>query len=511
MTKKTEMLLRLFALARCFFLEAFIIVLLLPVGFHAQSQENKGLPFITNYRYQDYNADGINWWAAEDDNGVMYFANNAGVLVYDGQHWEAVGPEDRTETRCVVKGEDGKIYVGTYGDFGYLEANQAGELKFISLKNRLPEKYRQFAEVWECAKIGDKIFFRSNNYLFIWADNAIKVIESKEGYHIGAAIKGEYYVRIWNRGLTVLKADSFHIVPGGEQFANERIYAKIVINENFTEAYGRFGLKTLPGTKTTKSGVYVPLFIGEKVNSYISLQNMDHENSFSESDVRLLETLRNSMSVALENARLFDETNRLLKETEQRTAELGVINIVQEGLVREMNAQAIYDLVGDRISKLFDAQTVIIRTFDQHASEEHWQYTIEKGEWVYSDPRPLIWANKQLVQKKKAILINEKYIQKAKEYGGAGVSVGLPPKSALFVPMIVGDIVKGSVSLQNVEKENAFTESDVRLLTTLTNSMSVALENARLFDESNRMLDDAKQRANELSTQSGTHLTSGQA
>ena len=62
---------------------------------------------------------------------------------------------------------------------------------------------------------------------------------------------------------------------------------------------------------------------------------MKTENAFSESDVRLLETLANSMSVALENARLFDETTRLLKETEQRTAELAVINSVQEGLARE--------------------------------------------------------------------------------------------------------------------------------------------------------------------------------
>ena len=49
-------------------------------------------------------------------------------------------------------------------------------------------------------------------------------------------------------------------------------------------------------------------------------------------DIRLLETLANSMSVALENARHFDETQRLLKETEQRNAELAVINSVQEGL-----------------------------------------------------------------------------------------------------------------------------------------------------------------------------------
>ena len=48
------------------------------------------------------------------------------------------------------------------------------------------------------------------------------------------------------------------------------------------------------------------------------------------------------MSVALESARRFDETNRLLKETEQRNAELAVINSVQDGLVREMDIQGIY-------------------------------------------------------------------------------------------------------------------------------------------------------------------------
>jgi GAF domain-containing protein len=92
-------------------------------------------------------------------------------------------------------------------------------------------------------------------------------------------------------------------------------------------------------------------------------------------------------------------------------------------------------------------------------------------------------------------------LEEAKKHGGSGVSMGMPPKSAVFVPMMVGDMVKGSVSLQNVEIEHAFySESDLRLLTTLTNSMSVALENARLFDETNLLLNESKQRAAELST-----------
>ena len=48
---------------------------------------------------------------------------------------------------------------------------------------------------------------------------------------------------------------------------------------------------------------------------------------------------------------------------------------------------------------------------------------------------------------------------------------------------IVGDEGRGRISLQNLDREDAFSESDVRLLTTLAASLSVALENARLFDE----------------------------
>jgi K+-sensing histidine kinase KdpD/CheY-like chemotaxis protein len=283
-----------------------------------------------------------------------------------------------------------------------------------------------------------------------------------------------------------------------QQLVNSK--EKILLNKYSEEVAAKFGMKVLPGTELPKSLLFVPLVVGDKVKSYVSLQNIDEENAFTDADVRLLETVANSMSVALENARLFDETNRLLKETEQRQAELSVINNVQEGLVREMNSQAIYALVGKRIGELFDTQTVIIRTFDGEKKMEHWQYAIERGQRMHSDPRPLIWANQQLIKTKQPLVINENYAETAKKFGGAGVSKGLPPKSAIFVPMIVGEEVRGSISLQNLEKENAFSETDLRLLTTLTNSMSVAIENARLFDETTHLLADAKQRATELST-----------
>ena len=271
--------------------------------------------------------------------------------------------------------------------------------------------------------------------------------------------------------------------------------------ETEEKAREEYGITAIGETKMPKSLMFVPLLSGNNIKGYVSIQNVDKENAFSESDIRLLETLANSMSVALENARLFDETSRLLKETEQRTAELAVINSVQEGLAKELDIRGIYELVGDRLCELFpDSQTLVIRTFDYETATEHWQYAKEKGERQFVDARPFNWNSRLLMKTQRPLDIRKDYVETSKKYGGTGVTAGQPPKSAVFVPMLVGGIVKGSVSLQNVDQEDAFSDSDLRLLTTITNSMSVALENARLFDETTRLLAEAKQRANELST-----------
>ena len=111
------------------------------------------------------------------------------------------------------------------------------------------------------------------------------------------------------------------------------------------------------------SVLFVPLIVGGEATGRISLQNLDHENAFSEADVRLLTTIAGSLSVALENARLFEETR-------QRNAELALINDVQRGLAENLEMQAMYDLVGDRLHEIFDAQSIDIGVLDREAAHD---------------------------------------------------------------------------------------------------------------------------------------------
>ncbi len=296
-------------------------------------------------------------------------------------------------------------------------------------------------------------------------------------------------------------SDPIPIQTGGVAEHIQRTRQPLVVNQNADERMQEFGVSVIPGTEAPRSGVWVPLIVGGDVRGAISLQNVDRENAFGESDVRLLTTLASSMSVALENARLFDETKRLLRETDQRAAELAIINSVQQGLASKLEVQAIYELVGDKVRDLFDAQALILSTYDRDMGMVYPHYGIEKGKRVFDEPYPFRSGGvaDYLQRTGQPLLINNNMAERMVEFGGAQVVPGTEPaRSALYVPLIVGTEVRGAISLQNVDRENAFSESDVRLLTTVASSMSVAMENARLFNETKRLLAETEMRAAEL-------------
>ena len=221
--------------------------------------------------------------------------------------------------------------------------------------------------------------------------------------------------------------------------------------------------------------VFVPLVVAGQATGVISLQNLDREHAFSDADVRLLTTLAGSLSVALENARLFEETR-------QRNAELALVNDVQRGLAENLDMQAMYDLVGDRIQEIFDAQVVDIgdpRSRGRAARipvrgrtrralpDEPWT----SGRSASTSSRRASRSSSTTDRGAVAELGRRLHLRASRRSPRStcrSSSAGRRP---------------GVISLQNIDREHAFSEADVRLLTTLAGSLSVALENARLFEE----------------------------
>ena len=250
----------------------------------------------------------------------------------------------------------------------------------------------------------------------------------------------------------------------------------LVFNEGAMELVAELGSAPVLQGEPARSVVYVPLVVGPRATGVVSLQNLDREHAFSDADVRLLTTLAGSLSAALENARLFEETR-------QRNAELALINEVQRGLVENLDPQAMYDLVGERIQEIFDAQTVDIGMLDETTDQIWFPYSLERGKRLLDHPIEVMGFRKIALDSHEPVVVNDDMERRCIEAGNPFAIAGEPSLSSVFVPLVVGSRGTGVVSLHNLDREHAFSEGDVRLLTTIARGLSVALENARLFEE----------------------------
>ena len=187
----------------------------------------------------------------------------------------------------------------------------------------------------------------------------------------------------------------------------------VVINEDIEAASAAIGQPIVLVGEPPKSTVFVPLLVGDRGVGVISLQNLDREHAFSDDDVRLLTTLAGSLTVALENARLFEETR-------QRSAELALVNDVQRGLAENLGLQAAYDFVGDRIQEIFDAQVVDIGILDRATGLLHFPYSIERGvrypDEVF-DLRAERSVTRYVIETRETVLINDRFEERIQEYG----------------------------------------------------------------------------------------------
>jgi GAF domain-containing protein len=200
-----------------------------------------------------------------------------------------------------------------------------------------------------------------------------------------------------------------------------------------------------------------------------------------------LETLATSLSIALENA-------RLLHETRQRNAELALINSVQESIAGELDQQAIYDVVGEKLREVFDAQVVDIGVHDADAGLIRFVYQIERGVKYPDVTVPVIGFRKHVLETREPLAILENVAGAIVKYGNPEAIVGETSNgSAIFQPLVVGGRSTGVISIQNLDRELAFSALDQQLLATIAGSLGVALENAQLIHET-------RQRVAELAT-----------
>ncbi len=160
---------------------------------------------ITDYRPSVYKIGMQNWQIKQHNNGWLYIANSYGLLEYDGVNFNIYGVWNSSSVRSIEIADNGDIYVGANSEFGFLRANEIGELTYTPLSLSVPDEYKDFSDIWNIHIIDDRVYMHSKKYIFEYQNNIYKqtyTIKSKSAVSakisdsiLIAAVDGIYLLR----------------------------------------------------------------------------------------------------------------------------------------------------------------------------------------------------------------------------------------------------------------------------------------------------------------------------
>ena len=177
---------------------------------------------IRHYPPEVYEGGGQNWALLQDARGVIYVGSTSALLEYDGVTWRRIQTPTKTTIRSLASDASGRIYVGAVGDLGYIEPDEHGETRFVSLLDKVPADVRVFEDVWRTFAAPEGIYFQTQIGLFRWADGVMKVWKPTGRIFNRAQFANDtLYIGQAGGVLMKLENDVLEPVPGAEPMGTE--------------------------------------------------------------------------------------------------------------------------------------------------------------------------------------------------------------------------------------------------------------------------------------------------
>jgi len=224
MEAKSKFWYRILVGAACWWLVQF----LLPMKAGSQTT---GLPQLQNYTPETYAAHNQNWAAVQDQRGVMYFGNSYGVLEYDGVSWRLIKVGGNRIARSLAIDAEGRIFVGGYGDLGYLKPDEQGQMKYVSLAAEIEEKYRNFTDVWQIIATPTGMYFVVSQYIFRWDGSKMHTTRAATAFQSAHFIHNQLLVFQRDKPLQLLISDELILKQTEAAPALERTVAVLPLDK----------------------------------------------------------------------------------------------------------------------------------------------------------------------------------------------------------------------------------------------------------------------------------------
>jgi DNA-binding CsgD family transcriptional regulator len=195
--------------------------------------KNIGLPDIRNYKRSDYKGETQNWNIDQDANGNLYFANNKGLFQFDGSLWTKHVASNLSSVRSLKIDNTGKIFVGSYNEFGYFKSDSKGRLEYCSISKQLSiEKQHQIDFIWKIHTCNGEVIFQSFANAYIFKNNTLRILEAPYRFQFSFQVNNQLYFQ--DKILGLMKYSQGHLFPlkGSTVLNTTEIWAMFPLFDN---------------------------------------------------------------------------------------------------------------------------------------------------------------------------------------------------------------------------------------------------------------------------------------
>lgn len=189
------------------------------------------LPEIHAYLNQTLDLRNQNWAISQSpETHFIYFANSEGLIEFNGISRKTYTLQENLPVRSVLAHENGRIYTGSFEEFGYWERSTTGELAYRSLSYlKKPDKND---EIWKIFTREGKIYFQSFTSIYIYNNEQIEQVKAPYTMLFMHQVTDRFIVQIIDTGLFWFENGEFDFIENSELFAGEKVHAIIPYGAN---------------------------------------------------------------------------------------------------------------------------------------------------------------------------------------------------------------------------------------------------------------------------------------
>ncbi len=250
----------------------------------------------------------------------------------------------------------------------------------------------------------------------------------------------------------------------------------LLINHTVTSGYEAPGYLPLK----TQSELAVPLVLGGQVLGVLDIQS-DLSNRYTVDDVFLLQTIADQLAVAIENARLFEERDR-------RMAELAVFNQIGAVISGSHDLEVMLPNILQRVNALFQVEGVSLMLLEHDelrfavaigpGAENIKSFTLKPGQGI-------AWS---VVETGQTIRVDNVETD-SRHFSEIDAAIDFKTQSLLAVPVQIHGKMLGVIEAINRLDGRPFSRDDEVTLEFIASSVAIAIENTRLFSESQHRIE----------------------